>query len=228
MTLTLFILSVAPALAFCGYIIHKDRFEKEPLGLMIMAYFFGVFSVFPASISNELGGSLFNSEGSFINTALYAFFVVGLGEEFAKFFFLRYILYNRKAFNEPLDGIVYAVMIGMGFASFENIFYVAEGGMGVAIARMITAIPAHAILAVVMGYYVGLSKFDLTHRPELLRKGLVYPVLLHGAYDFFLMQKSIPLLSLLAFIGVFFAARKIPYVIRQSDIQSPFNNRNQL
>ena len=185
MTTTLLILTIGPALAVCGYIIHKDRFEKEPLGLMAMAFLFGVFSVFPAGISNEMGGQILEMDGSLINTALFAFLVVGLGEEFFKFFFLRYILYNRKAFNEPLDGIVYAVMIGMGFATFENILYVSEGGFGVAIARMLTAIPAHAIFAVVMGYYVGLSKFDLTHKDEFLRKGLVYPVLLHGAYDFF-------------------------------------------
>lgn len=223
MTTTLLILTIGPALAVCGYIIHKDRFEKEPLGLMVMAFLLGVFSVFPAGISNEMGGQILEMDGSLINTALFAFLVVGLGEEFFKFFFLRYILYNRKAFNEPLDGIVYAVMIGMGFATFENILYVSEGGFGVAIARMLTAIPAHAIFAVVMGYYVGLSKFDLTHKDEFLRKGLVYPVLLHGAYDFFLMQKSIPALSLLAFIGVAFAVRRIPYVIRQSNSHSPFN-----
>lgn len=222
MNWTLVILAIAPALAFCGYVIHKDRFNKEPKWLMLLAFGFGVFSVFPAVVSSVMGSRLFDVSGSFVNIGLYAFFVVALSEEFAKFFFLRFILFKREEFNEPLDGVVYAVMIGMGFAAFENILYVADGGIGVALLRMVTAIPAHAIFAVVMGYHVGLAKFDLTHRTELMRKGLIYPILLHGAYDFFLLQKSIPMLSLLAFVGLWFSGKSIYYILKQSSEESSF------
>jgi RsiW-degrading membrane proteinase PrsW (M82 family) len=132
-------------------------------------------------------------------------------------------LFKRKEFNEPLDGIVYAVMIGMGFAAFENLLYVSDGGLGVALLRMVTAIPAHAVFAVVMGYHVGLAKFDITHKSELLRKGLVYPILLHGAYDFFLLQKSIPMLFILAFAGLFFAGKYMLYILKQSSDNSSRN-----
>ena len=227
MSYTLIIVALAPALAFCGYVIHKDRFEKEPMWLMVLAFCFGIFSVFPAGVSSVMGSQLFDVSGSFINTGLYAFLVVALSEEFAKFFFLRYILFKREEFNEPLDGIVYAVMIGMGFAAFENLLYVSDGGISVALLRMVTAIPAHAIFAVVMGYHVGLAKFDLTHKTELLRKGLIYPILLHGAYDFFLLQKSIPLLSLLAFGGLWMSGKYILYILKQSSDHSEINNGNQ-
>jgi RsiW-degrading membrane proteinase PrsW (M82 family) len=216
MSYTLIILAIAPALAVCGYIIHKDRFEKEPKWLVILAFLFGVFSTFPAAIASALGGSFIVRDGNFINTALFAFLVVALSEEFAKFFFLRYILFKRKEFDEPLDGIVYAVMIGMGFAAFENILYVAQGGFSVALMRMITAIPAHAVFAIVMGYHVGLAKFDLTHKDELLRKGLLYPILLHGAYDFFLMQNFMPALSILAFVGLWQSIKHVRYILSQT------------
>lgn len=224
MNTTLIILAIAPALAFCGYVIHKDRFEKEPKWLILLAFGFGIFSVFPAAVTSVLGGSFIVQNGNFINTAVFAFLVVALSEEFAKFFFLRYILYKRKEFNEPLDGIVYAVMIGMGFAAFENLLYVAQGGVSVAVMRMVTAIPAHAVFAVIMGYYVGLAKFDLTHRSELIRKGLLYPMLLHGAYDFFLLQKSVPGLSVLAFVGLWFAGKHIVYILKQSSEHSSNNS----
>ncbi len=223
MTWTLIISAIAPALAICGYVIHKDRFDKEPKWLMILAFCFGIFSVFPAAISSVIGGHYFNISQNPINTAIFAFLVVALSEEFAKYFFLRYIFFKRKEFNEPMDGIVYAVMIGMGFAAFENILYVAQGGVGVALMRMVTAIPAHAIFAVIMGYYVGLAKFDLTHRAELMRKGLVYPILLHGAYDFFLLQRNIPMLSLSAFVGLWFAGKHILYILKQSSDNSSLN-----
>ena len=53
-------------------------------------------------------------------TAIYAFGVVALSEELAKFLFLRYFIFKYRAFDEPYDGIVYAVMIGMGFATFKT------------------------------------------------------------------------------------------------------------
>lgn len=228
MFFVLMILAVAPALAICGYIIHKDRFDKEPKKLVIKAFFWGVFSLFPAVIASEIGSNYVNNDGNFINTALYAFLVIALSEEFAKFFFLRYLLFNKKEFNEPLDGIVYAVMIGMGFAAFENIFYVIEGGFSAALGRMITAIPAHAIFAVVMGYHVGLAKFDLTHRNELLRKGLLYAILLHGAYDFFLMQKFMPALSLLAIVGLWQSGKYVKYILSLPQNNAPFIDDNQI
>jgi protease PrsW len=224
MTWTLLILAVAPALAVCGYIIHKDRFEKEPKWLMVLAFFSGVVSVFPAVVGSLMGSNFVNNDGNFINTALYAFLVVALSEEIAKFLFLRYLLFNRSEFNEPLDGIVYAVMIGMGFAAFENIFYVAEGGNGVAFLRMITAIPAHAVFAIIMGYYVGHAKFDLTHRNELMRKGLLFPILLHGAYDFFLLQRSIPLLSVIAFVGLWYSVKYVWIILKESSKHSSDSN----
>jgi RsiW-degrading membrane proteinase PrsW (M82 family) len=104
-------------------------------------------------------------------------------------------------------------MVGMGFAAFENIFYVADGGVSTALLRMFTAIPAHAVFAVMMGYHVGIAKFDTTHQQELLRKGLIYPILLHGAYDFFLMQKNIPFLSLLAFVGLWYAGKYVKTIV---------------
>lgn len=223
MNWTYILITVAPALAICWYIFHKDRYEKEPLWLVVLAFGMGVFCVFPAAIGSLIGGKYFSISGSFINTAMYAYFVVALSEEFTKFFFLRYVLFRRKEFNEPYDGIVYAIMIGMGFAAFENILYLSDGGLNVVLFRMVTAIPAHAIFAVSMGYHVGLAKFDLTHRDELLRKGLLFPILLHGTYDFLLMQKNIPALSVFAFIGLYYCIKNLRYILTRSNDSSPFN-----
>lgn len=224
MSWTLVLLAVAPVLAICGYVIHKDRFDKEPKWLILLAFGLGIFSVFPASISNQIGGRFFVISQNPVNTAIYAFLVVAISEEFIKFLFLRYILFKRKEFDEPLDGIVYAVMIGMGFAAFENVLYIADGGLGVALIRMVTAVPAHAIFAIVMGYHVGLAKFDLTHRDELMRKGLLYPILLHGAYDFFLMQENIPFLGLVSFVGLWIAGKYVKYILTESHNNSRIKN----
>jgi RsiW-degrading membrane proteinase PrsW (M82 family) len=114
-------------------------------------------------------------------------------------------------------------MIGMGFAAFENLMYVAEGGISVAILRMFTAIPAHAIFGVAMGYWVGMAKFEPSRRKLYLATGLVVAVLLHGAYDFFLMQTNYPAMSLVTFIGLIPAIRWSKNAIKVHAENSPFN-----
>ena len=130
-----------------------------------------------------------------------AFFVVGLSEEFSKYVIVRYYAQSKNAFNEPYDGIVYAVMVSMGFAAVENIFYVLEGGVPVALLRAFTAVPAHATFGILMGYYMGRAKFS-NNRVKYNLLGLLLAILFHGAYDFFLFINFIPGISIGAFISL--------------------------
>lgn len=212
--MTLLALAVAPGLAIMIYIYWKDQFNREPRKLLALAFFLGVLSVIPVFFI----GSWFNRAGAGISetnpwqTAFYAFIAVALTEECSKFFFVRRFLFTHKEFDEPFDGITYAVMVSMGFATLENILYVMQGGMQVAILRMFTAVPAHATFGILMGYYMGLAKFR-KQRFAYNMTGLFAATLFHGAYDFFLMQKNIPLqgtgaiLSLL--IGIYLSKRAI-------------------
>ncbi len=70
----------------------------------------------------------------------------------------------------------------------ENILYVTDGGMGVGITRAFTAIPAHALFGVLMGYQFGLARFYPKERAWRLFLALCIPILLHGIYDFILMS----------------------------------------
>jgi RsiW-degrading membrane proteinase PrsW (M82 family) len=58
-----------------------------------------------------------------------------------------------------MDGVVYGAVASLGFATLENILYVTPNGFAVAAARAFTAVPGHALLGVIMGYYVGRAKF---------------------------------------------------------------------
>ena len=69
-------------------------------------------------------------------------------------------------------------------ATLENVMYVVDGGWSVAVLRMFTAVPAHASFAVLMGYYLGLSKF-VHHKSHYGWYGLGIATLFHGAYDYF-------------------------------------------
>ena len=154
-------LALAPGISIAFYIYFSDKHEPEPISLLIKSFLMGVLSVFVTlAITIPLNMVVTIHEDSIGEQAIHAFIIVALVEEFSKFIFVRGILYRNKNFNEPFDGIVYSVMVGMGFATTENLYYVLNYGEATAILRMFTAVPAHALFAVLMGYFLGKAKFD--------------------------------------------------------------------
>jgi RsiW-degrading membrane proteinase PrsW (M82 family) len=179
-------LALAPGVAIVLYIYLKDKHEREPIVLILMSFFYGCLSTVVTLIASEpVNRLIVLRRGDVVDEVWDAMFKVALIEEFSKFLFVRFILYRNKNFNEPFDGIVYSVMVGMGFATLENVLYVFQYGIATGILRMFTAVPAHAIFAILMGYFIGRAKF--THRREFLLSfiGLAAATVFHGAYDYF-------------------------------------------
>lgn len=177
---------LAPGVAIMLFIYLKDKHEREPLPLLLISFFYGTLSaVVTMAVSLPLNFLIILKEDDVVHQFVEAFFKVALIEEFSKFFFVRFILYKNKNFNEPFDGIVYAVMVSMGFATLENFFYVFDYGLKVGLLRMFTAVPAHATFGVMMGYFLGKGKF--IHHREFYYSMLALSVatLFHGAYDYF-------------------------------------------
>jgi len=181
-------LAIAPGIVICLFIYFKDKYNREPLGLMLLSFIIGVLSIIPPFIFQvALTKSVNQMMGEgILYTAVFSFLIVALSEEYSKFLALRFIPYRRKAFDDPFDGILYAVMVGMGFATIENIGYVTQHGLGTGILRMFLSVPAHGTFAVLMGYHIGLAKFDVANRKKHMRLAIFWPVLFHGTFDFFL------------------------------------------
>jgi RsiW-degrading membrane proteinase PrsW (M82 family)/ribosomal protein S18 acetylase RimI-like enzyme len=183
-------LAIAPGIAICLFIFHRDAYNREPKRNLFAAFLLGAATVFPAA-GIETGLNIY-LDNTIKSTAISAFLVVALTEELGKFVVLRFYAYPKKSFDEPLDGIVYGIMIGMGFATLENILYVQKFGMQTAFLRMFLAVPAHATFGVLMGYHAGNAKFDAANSTKFLLTGLLWAVLFHGLYDFFLFLQGNP------------------------------------
>lgn len=221
--LFLLALALAPGIAIGLYIYLKDKHEPEPLSLLLISFLYGCASIFVTLIiSYPLDVLLALRIDSVVDQFANAFFKVALVEEFSKFVFIRFILYRNKNFNEPFDGIVYAIMVGMGFATLENVLYVFQFGFTTGIVRMFTAVPAHATFAILMGYFLGKAKF--THRREIAYSitALLVATAFHGAYDYFLFISFIPGLWLGALISLIIALILSRKAIRLHQQSSPF------
>lgn len=184
-------IAIAPGIAICLFILHRDAYNKEPKLELIFSFLLGVLSVVPAIFIERQFYDY--QDVSIAGIVLKAFIVVALTEEAVKYAVLRLYSFNRPSFDEPLDGIVYGVMVSMGFATMENILYVQQYGMMVGVQRMFLAVPAHATFGVLMGYFAGKAKFAAPgKRSRLLLTGLLWATFAHGCYDFFLFLGQSP------------------------------------
>jgi len=197
-------LAIIPALVIVAYFRRKDRARPEPRGVIIRIFLLGLLSTIPAILLElgilELLGPLNSSR--FLYPILKAFVVVAIVEESLKYFIVRKFAFSRECFDEVMDGIVFTVIAGMGFAFLENILYVLGKGMTIGILRAFTAIPMHAAVSVIMGYCIGQAKFcdDRRSRRKLLFKGYILGVLFHGLYDLSIF--AIPYWSKLMALGL--------------------------
>ena len=193
--------AVLPGLFIMYYVYKKDWVEKEPMGLIVKLLVFGAISVVPAILLELLGSfvvyggidepSLVTKTQVFLDN----FVVVAVSEELCKYIFLKKITWKHPAFDYRFDAIVYSVSISMGFAILENIMYVLDHGLSVAITRALISIPGHACFAVTMGVFYGQAKLNekLGSRNALktdLFMAVFLPVLMHGFFDFCLSCDS--------------------------------------
>ena len=174
MDLTLLI-TIGVPLFIVFAVIYSDRF-REPTDLVIKTFVAGIIMCFPAAELNNL----------IIPSYEYAY-RAGLTEEILKFLVLYFYIMPKSAFNEPMDAIVYGVVVSLGFATFENFSYVYLGGFetdsfSLAIMRAISAIPMHATCGIIMGYFFGLYAF--TNSKNFLAKSLIFPIAIHATYNF--------------------------------------------
>ena len=205
--MNLLIGALAPIGALLLIIYKVDRYNREPLRLLLSLFAFGGLIAVPVVIVESYLGYLnfFALTESDLANLYTAFVVAAFTEELFKWLVLWNYAYRDRAYDEDLDGIVYAVFVSLGFAAIENVGYVVGSGeMSVALLRAVTALPGHMIFGVTMGYFFSRMKFAQTRTAfiRFRRLSLLMPMLLHGVYDYILMSNF-------RWLAIFF----VPYMI---------------
>lgn len=206
MNTRLFVIAITPGIALALSVYFTDRYDKEPLTLLIKVFVLGALSVIPTAFVEKFLLN-FNVFSGLLSAAFTAFIVAGLTEEFFKRGVVLLTAFKSRAFDEKLDGIVYAIFSALGFATIENIMYVVfrfSTNPHIGLYRGVFSVPAHMLFAVTMGYYLSLAKFadDEKNRKKYLRKSWFVPAALHGIFNFILMTQ-------LSFAFIIF----VPYVV---------------
>lgn len=175
---------IAPGLALLCYFYLKDKYEVEPISMVLRTFIFGALLVFPIMFIQYA----FMTEDVLQSKWSNAFILSGILEEFFKWFILYFTVFKHTVFNERYDGIVYSVSISLGFATVENIIYLFANGIEFAFGRALLPVSSHALFGVLMGYYLGRAKFaDRSQMTIWICFSLLMPIILHGTYDFILL-----------------------------------------
>lgn len=224
----LLFLAILPGLLISAYIIWMDKYDKEPRLHLLLCFLAGMLVTFPVMLVEKAASNIeWDQVNHLVATLTFAFIAVAVVEEGAKLVILLAYPYSLRKFNEPMDGIVYSVMIGMGFATLENILYAGSYGFQTILIRALTAVPAHGAFSIILGYFVGKAKFLPEQRWALIGRGFLLTVFLHGAYDFFILQSLynwlLGLAILVLAVSIYFARR----MVIDHQVHSPFRDQEE-
>ena len=211
--LILVIIAILPPIAFLLYILHLDKIDPEPHGLILKTLLLGAAALIPAGMVEQLLIEIpVFSLGGLFGGIIKSFIVIAPIEEAVKLAVVLLFIWKNPAFNEENDGIVYVGSASIGFAVLENVMYVVQSGLSTGIMRAVTSVPLHTFTGVLMGYFVGIAKFAPTARLKNFNilKGFLIAYMIHAIYDSFVLSETeaalmiVPLVVALFVFGIIY------------------------
>lgn len=208
--------AILPAFLWMVYFYRNDKYAPEPKKLVARTFLVG--AIVGAAMVFSLKELPFH-----LSMLSMAVFVAPVTEETAKFLCVKWTVYERKEFDEPVDGMVYATAAALGFAAVENIIYTlnswasggAEIGVMVLAGRSVLSVPAHALFSGLWGLALGWHKEKKTLKSSIIVvAALLGGMILHGLFNYLTSEN---LFGGLVFLLIFAAAwRGIFLLIRKS------------
>jgi RsiW-degrading membrane proteinase PrsW (M82 family) len=196
---------VLPIVFWAGYHYYKDRHLPEPVRNLVLCFVLGLVA---AGISKALYMGLDPLGLRFDAVALgqdnplallaYALLAIGPIEELAKMLPFLIVVLRLKHFDEPLDGIIYASFIALGYAAVENFYYLDFLTLPEAVARGFGGPVIHVLFASIWALWI--TRAHLAGGPYLRAAlpGLLVSAGLHGVYDFLVLLQPVAALPVAA------------------------------
>lgn len=220
-----FALPVLVSLLWLAFVRRFDRAHPEPWLLVLLAFGGGLLAAWCAGAVQWVVAAQFPAvpdalqrlaeaevpTGAWWRGAVVAFLYAGVLEESVKLAAFALTVARRREFDEPVDGIVYAAAIALGFAAAENVRYFADGNLAPAlvVGRTFVAVPTHVFLSSLWGRRLGERLVDPRAR---VWPALVLAMALHAGFDLlsitargpssFVLPIAVACLSLLLFAGL--------------------------
>jgi len=189
-------IAFVPAVLYLFPLIWLDRYDPEPLWLLALAFAWGalVAVIFSIIVNSVVSGVVEANFGMEAGTAVGGVISAPIFEESSKGIGLLVLLiFFRKYFDDILDGIVFAGVIALGFATVENVQYyglaLGQGGFGALIVlffmRGILSPFAHVTFTSMTGIGCGIARESHNPVVRIIAPVLGYfgAVFLHGLWN---------------------------------------------
>ena len=226
-----------------------DRYEREPLWMLAAAFLWGaLIAVFIAIILNTINGAIVAAatRSAQIGQNFGAVISAPIVEESAKALILFILFFWKKdEFDGIVDGIIYAGMVGLGFAMTENILYygrAVQEGVGaltfIFVLRGMAAPFSHPLFTSMTGIGLGWSRQSNNGFVKIVMPvlGFIVAILLHATWNgtatyggavgffagYFIVMGPAFIITLMV---IFFSLRREGRIVRQflySDYQKGF------
>ncbi len=196
-----------PLVFWAAYHYHKDRHQPEPILNLVICFLLGIGAYFLGKLSYgalDTVGLRFDAyelaKTSYIQLILYSILAIGVIEESVKLIPFMLVALQFKAFDEELDGIIYASFIALGFAAAENIEYLKFIDHNGLIFRGFIGPVIHIVFASIWGYYVGVAFVERRPIALIALISVSVAAILHGIYDFVVIALPPTALVISAFL----------------------------
>lgn len=201
---------ILPSLLWLQFYLRKDV-KPEPRVMILKIFFYGMLLTIPAIL---LEMAFFEIEiknlSPFLISILNIFIGVAFIEEYLKFLLIKLKILKDPEFDEPVDAMIYMIIAALGFAAAENLLVLFSVGIQnsdgsglllplltpiflgkifeISLLRFLGATFLHALSSAIIGFFIGLSFFEKEKRKSLISIGVILAVLLHGLYNFSIIE----------------------------------------
>lgn len=201
---------ILPSLLWLQFYLRRDV-KPEPKAMILKIFFYGMLLTIPAIFLEK---AFFEIEiknlSPFLISFLNIFIGVALVEEYLKFLLIKLKILKDPEFDEPVDAMIYMIIAALGFAAAENLLVLFSIGMQnsdgsglllplltpvflwkifeISLLRFLGATFLHALSSAIIGFFIGLSFFEKKKRRRLIFTGMILAVLLHGLYNFSIIE----------------------------------------
>lgn len=190
----MFLGGLVPALLWLWFWLREDSAHPEPRGLIAVTFIAGMLSVI---LTIPIQKAAFNF---FVPDTVAFVFVLALIEEVMKFGAAYIVALRSKAFDEPIDAVIFMVTAALGFTAVENFLFMvgAFGDRGSLLdvvatgnLRFVGASLLHIMSCAVVGLSLALSFYKTKgDRRFMIIIGIFAATLLHTLFNLSIMSNS--------------------------------------
>lgn len=210
------IIGLLPSLIWLLFFLRKDTHPES--GRMILQVFFygmliAIIAAFVEIAFSKIIGQNWEKDFPFLFFFTYSLIGVAFVEEFLKYSVVRQKVLKNSEFDEPLDAMLYMIIVALGFAALENILVLLPSERPLLLTetiyitslRFIGATFLHALCSGTIGFFLALSLLKTKKRLWFMFVGLGISSFLHSLYNFSIIKTAdnfyfilIPIIILIA------------------------------